>query len=173
MQATTNRMEFVQAKETQIDELIQIYKQNVRLMNERGIYQWNEDYPDREELMQDIKCGEMFLLTIDGDIAGAVALNELYDLEYNEIEWKDESGKFLVVHRFCVNTKFQGQGISKTLLKHIDRYAKQTGYASIRLDTMMANEIAMNLYQKDGYEARGQFFFPGLENPFMAFEKHL
>lgn len=166
-------MEFVQAKEEQLPEITKMYDEVVELMNENGIYQWGEDYPNPDLLKRDQEKGDLYLLKKDGKIAGAVVLNEEYDPEYNQIPWRDRSGKFLVVHRLCINPSFQGQGISKILLDEIEEFAKERGYSSIRLDTYMPNEKAMNLYESQGYERRGKFYFPTHKEPFMAFEKEL
>ncbi|MBA4494028.1 GNAT family N-acetyltransferase [Paenactinomyces guangxiensis] len=166
-------MKFVQAKINQTEEVIQLYREVVKLMNRNNIYQWSEDYPRPEDLKKDIEKGDMYLLEDQGKIAAAVVLNEQYDAEYEDIPWEDRTGRFLVVHRLCVNPDFQGQGISKILMEKIEALAQELGYTSIRLDTLMANGKAMNLYESIGYEKRGQFYFPSHDQPFMAFEKKL
>ncbi len=166
-------MELVQAREEQLPMIIDMYEEVVRLMNENGIYQWGEDYPGPDLLRRDLEKGDLYLLMKEGKIAGAVVLNEEYEPEYNQISWQDRSGKFLVVHRLCVDPSFQGQGISKILLDEIEEFAKERGYNSIRLDTYIPNEKAMNLYENQGYERRGKFYFPTHQQPFMAFEKIL
>jgi ribosomal protein S18 acetylase RimI-like enzyme len=166
-------MEFAKAAPSQTDEIFQVYKEATKIMNANNIYQWSENYPGREDIEKDIQSGNLYVLTSEGDIVACVVLDQHQEPEYEQIPWEDSSGRFLVVHRLCVNPKYQGKGISRTLLAEIERFAKKEGYASIRLDTQMINEKAMYLYESCGYEKRGKFYFPRHDEPYMAFEKRV
>lgn len=164
-------MEFAKATPQQADEIFQVYKDATKIMNENNIYQWSENYPGREDIEKDIINGNLYVLMSEGKVVACVVLDQHQEPEYDQIPWEDSSGRFLVVHRLCVNPEFQGKGISRTLLAEIEQFAKKEGYASIRLDTQMKNEKAMYLYESFGYEKRGKFYFPRHEEPYMAFEK--
>ncbi|MGA8941980.1 MAG: GNAT family N-acetyltransferase [Thermoactinomyces sp.] len=166
-------MEFVKARPDQFSEIVRIFEHVKEGLREQGIDQWTEDYPDREILQKDIGNGNMYLLVSEGEIAAIAALDQNQEPQYEDIPWKDKTGNFLVVHRLCVNPDYQGKGISRLFMDEIERFAKDQGYSSIRLDTQMVNEKAMNLYESHDYEKRGTFYFPHASKPFMAFEKKL
>ncbi|MFC7440096.1 GNAT family N-acetyltransferase [Laceyella putida] len=164
-------MQLVHAHEEQLAEIMEIYRNVVQMMNKQGIYQWAEDYPNEDVLKNDIAKGNLYTLLDEGQIAAIVALDQEFEPEYEQIPWQDQSGRFLVVHRLCVNPDNQGKGVSRILMQEIERFAREHGYASIRLDTQMANEKAMRLYDVNGFEQRGTFHFPGSDKPHMAYEK--
>lgn len=166
-------MKFVKAKPEQFAEIVRIYEHVKDLLNDKDIDQWTEDYPDREVIRKDLENRNMYLLVNEGEIAAIAVLDQNQEPEYQVIPWQDKAGDFLVVHRLCVNPDFQGKGISRVLLDEIEQFAKDHGYTSIRLDTQMINERAMNLYESHDYEKRGKFYFSHASWPFMAFEKRM
>jgi ribosomal protein S18 acetylase RimI-like enzyme len=166
-------MRFTQAKPDQLEEIVPMYEEVKKVMNENALYQWGDDYPNADVLEEDIRQGHMYLLTEGNRILGAVVLDQHFEPEYESIPWHDLSDRFLVIHRLSVNPAFQGRGIAKTLLGEIEWFAKEQGYKSIRLDTQVTNRKAMSLYDSQGYERRKLFYFPDHEIPFMAFEKML
>jgi ribosomal protein S18 acetylase RimI-like enzyme len=166
-------MRLTQAQPNQLEEIVQMYEDVKKVMAKNNVYQWDGDYPNRDVLREDLRQGNLYVIMKDGKVAAAVALDQHTPPEYDEISWRDRSGSYLVVHRLCVNPDFQGQGISKLLVKEIENFAREKGYTSIRLDTQTANEKAMNLYESQGYEKRGEFYFPEFEIPFVAYEKEL
>ncbi len=157
-----------------MDEIVNMYRLATRKLNRQGIEQWNEEYPARERLRKDIAKGNMYLLMDGNQVAASVVLDQHEDPEYDEVDWKDERGEPLVVHRLCVHPGWQGRGLSKRLLREIERMARQKGYTSIRLDTMMKNERAVNLYDSQGYERRGTIRLADFgDEEFLTFEKKL
>jgi ribosomal protein S18 acetylase RimI-like enzyme len=167
-------MQFVKAQLNQLEDIVSMYRKATRGLNRQGIEQWNEEYPTTEQLRKDIESGNMHLLMENGKIAASVVLDEQEDPEYKRIDWADDEGRWLVVHRLCVHPDWQGRGLSKRMIREIERFAKEKGYTSIRLDTMLKNEKAVNLYDSQGYERRGTMRLEEFDNElFMAFEKPL
>jgi ribosomal protein S18 acetylase RimI-like enzyme len=76
-----------------------------------------------------------------------------------------------VVHRVCVATIFQGQGIAKKLMRFAEDYAGKTRYTSIRLDALAGNPISLGLYDSLGYRRCGTF--KGHQDDCYCFEKIL
>jgi len=166
-------MRFVKAQPTQFEEIFQLYQEVTQWMNDQGLYQWHDEYPQPEDIQKDIDQGHMHVLMDGSEIVAAVVLDQIQDPEYEQISWQDRSNRFLVIHRLCVSLHRQGEGISKLLLEEVEAWAKENGYTSIRLDTMQSNEIAMNLYESQGYQQRGVLNFARYREPFMAFEKNI
>lgn len=131
----------------------EVYKK----MMEAGLYQWDENYPTDEILMQDIKKGEMLVALIGDEIAGYVTVNEEQPPEYDDIEF--QFSPKLCVHRLSVNPKFARQGVAMQIMEYIHSYYKTHNYTSVCLDTSDANKAALGLYRKLGYIIRGYVHF--------------
>jgi len=155
----------------ELDEIVNIIKNAVEDMESNGIYQWDEIYPNREVLEKDIKDENLFVCFEDDVIAGIFVLNEYQDKEYEDLIWKYNSGKQLVVHRLCINPTLQGKGIARVLLEYIERYAKENKYRAVRLDAFTQNERACRLYERAGYEKVGVITLR--KGNFFCFEKEL
>ncbi len=124
-------------------------------MEKLGIHQWDEIYPDKAILSEDISQNFMYTGQIDGKIAVCFALSEEYDEEYKNGKWQWPNARFCVIHRLCVSPDFQNRGIAAETLKYIEKLCKSQGYDSIRLDCFTENPYSRKLYDKAGYSVVG------------------
>ena len=108
-------MNFRKATQDDIDEICQLVKNAIDVMEQNDIHQWDEIYPTKEDF------GE----------------------------------NFCVIHRLCVNPKFQKQGIAKKTLIYIEEKLQKECVKSIRLDVFTENPYALRLYEKAGYHKTG------------------
>ncbi|CAM3914722.1 GNAT family N-acetyltransferase [Cohnella lubricantis] len=167
-------MNIVKADLNDLDSLMRLYQAAMNHLIHNGIDQWDEEYPDRETLREDLEAGCLFgIVGGDSRYIGAIVMNEEEDTDYSAIPWEDARGKVLYLHRLVVHPDRQGQGIGRTLLQFAEATAANNGYSSIRLDAYSANPIALNLYERYGYSRRGDVFFPKRERPFNCYEKLL
>lgn len=140
-------------------------------MNE-GNPQWDASYPDVATITNDLQKQSLYALYLEDDLVGVVSLCEEQEIEYETIDWIDQFGRFLVIHRLAVHPDFQGQGLSKHLMEFAEGYARLHHYSSIRLDTYSANRLASAFYEKT-YQYRGQLFFSKRPLPYNCYEKLL
>ena len=124
-------------------------------MRKKNIDQWDEKYPDKEILLQDINSQELFVGEIAGEIAVLFVLNQETDPEYSNGDWTDPGRPFYVIHRLCVNPAFQNDGIGRSTMKWIEDVVSAKGIQAIRLDTFCENPIAIRLYESLGYQKVG------------------
>lgn len=162
-------MEIKRAKIEDIDEIMSTVKLAVSDMHEQGIYQWDHTYPSKEIITKDINEGNLHLYVDENNIKGFVVLDEYQDKKYDELEWKYNKGKYLVLHRLCVNPKYKGKGIATKLIEYADIFARDNNYSAIRLDTFIDNKRARGLYEKEGYKIAGSIQFK--LGVFYCFEK--
>ena len=94
----------------QLDEILTLYARCVEHLESQGIDQWGAFYPTEEILRQDLEQGYLYLYIKNGQIIGAVSLNERQPEVYGLLPWSIRNGKILVVHRLIVDPKLQGQG---------------------------------------------------------------
>jgi len=136
-----------------------------------GNDQWNDQYPKQDLFINDIETGTLFAMKEDGKMIGIIVLSEYQDKEYGDIEWNDISGKVLVVHRLAIYPTWQRKGIAGLLLDFSEKFAKENGYSSIRVDTYSKNIRSLRFFEKRGYERRpGHIHFPECEAPYYCFE---
>lgn len=132
-----------------------LFSRAIAQMIGKGIYQWDEIYPDNQTLTSDIEKNEMYGFYQDGTLCGAIVLNEIQLEPYACVHWSVDDAKPLVVHRLCIHPDFQNRGIAYALMEFAEAYAEQYGYRSIRLDAFQDNPAALRLYQRLGYMHRG------------------
>ena len=124
-------------------------------MELHGIHQWDEIYPDKPTIADDIARNQMYIGKIDNIIAVCFVLSEEYDEEYKNGCWQHPDSRFCVIHRLCVNPEFQNKGIASETMKYIENLCKSEGYDSIRLDCFTENPYSRRLYDKTGYSVVG------------------
>lgn len=159
------------AKLPEIPEILELTKACAEEMASRGIYQWNESYPSRSVLENDVDRGELYLLENSKSLLGIIALTPLMDEEYKGVSWLTPNHKNLYVHRLAVDPKYQGLGHAQQLMSFAETYAREGNFTSIRLDTFSKNPRNQRFYEQRGYTRLGNVYFPNQsEFPFYCYE---
>ena len=141
------------------------------IMDAAGIDQWDDEYPSAERLSEDIKCKELYILSIGSEIVSFVVINNYQDPEYLDVEWKYTEGKVATIHRLCVCPERQGSGLGRKTMLLSEKEALRKGAEIIRLDTFFGNHSAIRLYEGLGYEKCGEVTFK--KGKFFCYEKKL
>ncbi|MBE5960985.1 MAG: GNAT family N-acetyltransferase [Lachnospiraceae bacterium] len=135
-------------------QIMQFYSGAINKMKEEGIDQWDERYPNEEDFEEDIKKEQLYVGETDQGFASVFVLNQEYDEEYANGEWKEDI--FYVVHRLCVNATMQAMGIGSKTMDYLENLAAERGAGSIRLDVFSQNKQALRMYEKRGFEKTGE-----------------
>lgn len=143
------------AEESDLDAICGLVGRAISCMEENKIFQWDKVYPSREIFAEDISKGELFVGTLNGDIAVLYVINMECDDEYGKCRWKYSDCEYRIIHRLCVDPKYQKMGIAKNTLKHIEAELKSSDIGAVRLDVFSDNPSAMALYLNSGYEKAG------------------
>lgn len=153
--------------------IIDIFKNAIKAMNNNNINQWDEIYPNNTILEQDVLKNQMYVGIKDNVIVSAVVVNDEFDEEYKNGNWKYKNDNFAVVHRLCVNPIYQNKQIGKDTMIKIEELLKAEGIQSqsVRLDAFSQNPYALRMYENLGYLKVGEAKWrKGL---FYLFEKKL
>jgi len=150
------KIEFNVAEEKNSQEIFSIFSATIEEMNKHNITQWDEVYPDKHTLQNDIRKKHLYIGKIDSEIVCVYVLNSDCDEQYINGNWKYPNVTYSVIHRMCVNPKFQNQGIGSLTLNHIEGRLKSEGVGTIRLDVFSLNPFALKMYYKQGYTKVGE-----------------
>lgn len=102
-----------------------------------------------------------YVLTLNGEIVGTVALIAEKDPIYEAIDGKWQgNGPYVSLHHVAVSQNYRGKGLGKTLLTSAIQQAQLLGFEDIRIDTYPANQPMLTLINKLGFVYCGMICFP-------------
>jgi len=154
-----------------IEVIMKITQLCAKQMIAKGIYQWNEHYPNKKAFTNDVKRDELYILEFNGQVIGSVVLSDFMNEEYIPINWLSENDKNLYVHRLAIDPRHQGKGYAQKLMDFAEAFAKDNNYRSIRLDTFSQNKRNQKFYELRGYNQLDDIYFPKQsEYPFHCYE---
>lgn len=162
-------MEIIKAGINDLKPISKMYSDAIDNLNNVGIYQWDEIYPNELTLKEDIEKQELYKIISDDHLLGAVVINQDTDAEYSNGHFEDDN--YAVIHRLCVAPEYQHQKIGYHAMTLIENRLKEQGVRSIRLDAFSENPYSLKMYEKLGYRKVGNAQWrKGL---FYLFEKQL
>jgi ribosomal protein S18 acetylase RimI-like enzyme len=148
-----------------------LYRSVRQRLRHEGIRQWDLFYPNRFVIDKDIRSGCLYGIRDGERIIAAVSINRQQSSKYSQVDWADQNGSPAVLHRLAVHPDSQGRGLGKRLLRFAEYLAHSSGFTSIRLDVYSANPAALAVYERTGYQRRGDVRFPFRKAPYICMEK--
>ncbi len=175
---TSEPLTLVAATAADIDEVFAIYESCTAALLERGIVQWDAKYPGRATAAEAVARGDLFRLVAphpQGTTVGTVILNDVAAPEYSTVVWRCPPPA-LVIHTLVIDPRLQGAGRGRAAMGCCEAFARDRGFATIRLDAFPENPAAIALYERLGYALRGEVQFgykpPGHQR-YVVYEKPL
>jgi len=154
-----------------IEQILIITSACAKKMIEKGVYQWNDHYPNESVFENDVKRGELYVLELDKQVIGCVVITVLMDEEYVPVKWLTPNKDNIYVHRLAIHPNFQGKGYAQQLMHFAEQHAIENNYTSIRLDTFSQNKRNQLFYELRGYKKLEDINFPKQsEYPFHCYE---
>jgi hypothetical protein len=89
--------------------IIDIFRNAIKVMNDNNVNQWDEVYPTNTNLEQDVLNGQMYVGIKDCEIVSAIVINNKCEEEYKNGNWRYDNDRFAVVRRLCVNPIHQNK----------------------------------------------------------------
>jgi len=127
-------------------------------MDKQNIDQWDDIYPNRITLRNDIEKGHLHVIENETGIAGFIALSPEELPEYNDVHWI-YCGRVLAVYRLTIDPEHQGRKLASRLMDFAEKEAELKGFDTIRLDAFTENPQAVALYERRGYRKAGTVHF--------------
>lgn len=157
-----------------LDQIMVIIKQAQLYLKDLNINQWQNNYPNKEVILNDILNKNGYVLIKKAKIIATVAL--IFDKEptYAQIfdgTWQSDE-KYATIHRLALDQKYKGSNIGVLMMVEIERVILKNKVYSIRVDTHQDN-IAMRKYL-----LKNDFIYCGIiflndGHKRLAFEKNL
>ena len=152
-----------------IDQIMDILNKTKAEMHSYNNFQWDKNYPNREDFINDIKKENLYCIEHEKSIAGFVCANTTQPIEYNGLNWSSTK-EAMVIHRMSVNPEFRQKGIGTKLIKFVERLAIKNNIEYLKTDTYSLNVKMNNLFKKCGYNFIGEMNFLGKEKPFYCYD---
>lgn len=160
------------AEKRDLDEIMEIVKETVKVMNESGNFQWDENYPLRENFESDIDKEDLYVYCSSEGILGFVCINESEADEYSKLNWT-LSTKAVVVHRIAISIKGRRKGIAGKFIDFAEKIALDNNIKIIKTDTNVVNSVAISLFKKHGFSEIGIVALKSRPGSFVCLEKVL
>lgn len=148
------------AEAGEADEIFALYTEAARAGRENGTSHWNDDYPNREILADDLERGNLFVLEDDGRIIATVTMESVDEAEADgepavpPPSWTD--CRACELSRLCVSPALQGRHIGERVMRLVSAQARREGYESTRHFASVVNPAARRLYERMGYRFAGE-----------------
>ncbi|RZS99523.1 GNAT family N-acetyltransferase [Aquimarina brevivitae] len=154
-----------------LEEILTLTQACAQAMIKLGIYQWNDKYPGKKRLEQDIKAEELYMYYEQKKIKGIIVLTEKMDDEYYPVSWLTPNQNNLYIHRLAVHPASWGIGIGQRLMSFAEEFASKQEFKSVRLDTFSQNQRNISFYEQRGYQRLEEIYFPKQSKfPFYCYE---
>lgn len=164
-------MNFREAKKEDIESILEVISHAKEYMKRNNSTQWNENYPNKETIINDIENNIGYVLIVKNLIRGYIVVDFSDDEVYKNIKGKWKIfGNYASIHRCAIHKELRGQGYGSELFKFAEKLALSKNIRSVRVDTAPENETMKHLFNKNGYEYCGTVFIDGKK---IAYEKLL
>lgn len=163
---------------TDADALLALFDEARQTIAHLGINQWQNGYPSREVVAQDLALAQSYAVTDeDGTLCGTFALIEDGEPTYDHIfngQWLtgNDSQDYVAIHRVAISVQMRGKGISTQIIDHAAARARALGRASLRIDTHEGNVVMRRMLEKHGFTYCGIIYLESGEER-VAYEKIL
>ena len=125
-------MEIRKAALQDLDRVAGLFTEATCDLNRRGIHMWDELYPDRACLGEDINHQSLYLMEDGGELAAAFVLEEEIDFTV-PVDWQYD-GRSAWICRLCVSAARQNRGYGRRAMLEAERLLREQGYEAARLD---------------------------------------
>lgn len=160
---------FERALQQDADEIEAIYRAVKEFGRQNGSTDWDDDYPNRAIIDEDIENRAAFVLRLDGEILAAVSMLPEDDLDDCGIPWTPK--RACVLARLCVKPNLQGRHVGEHVMRLVSEQAKREGYEATRHLASVTNPASLRLYERMGYAKLGQVHM--YDTDFFAYERVL
>ena len=147
------------------DALLALYEQGRAAIARFGIDQWQNGYPARADVEQDIEDDVLWVSEdpgMPGKIASVMALiftgEPTYDVITEGAWLTGDSHEYAAIHRITVSPDFRNRGVAGQTMAFGMETARKAGFSSLRIDTHRGNLAMRGMLEKNGFTHCGTIF---------------
>lgn len=142
-------MKLQASKSSDIALIMNIIEDAQGYLKELGIDQWQDGYPNKEQLELDIKNEDSYIVMNElNNIMGTTVFTTVKEPTYQNIEGKwltAQNSKYGVIHRLAVGNAYRKLGLAKFVFSECEMRLKEMGIKSMRIDTHNENKGMQHL----------------------------
>jgi RimJ/RimL family protein N-acetyltransferase len=157
-----------------ISNIITIIDDAKAYLASQKINQWQNGYPNAEQVENDIKNGESFVVLNDeNQIMSTSMFTTNPEPTYKIIEGNwiiDETKKYGVIHRMAIKKEFRKLGLATFMFHEFHLQLLENNIKSLKIDTHEENVGMQSLIKKLGYQYCG-IIYTDYGAKRLAFEK--
>lgn len=149
-----------QSKKEDLQNMMTLFHQAQAYFQSQGIDQWQDGYPNEEQILDDIALNQSYVLIHDHQIVGTMFFSTDNDPTYDYIEgeWITSNTQYAVIHRIVVDEKMKGQGLANQLLEFAIEKCHELHIPSIRIDTHDDNLSMQSFLKKNDFQVCGHIY---------------
>jgi ribosomal protein S18 acetylase RimI-like enzyme len=169
-------MRLIASITSDVSDIMDIIKDAQNYLADLKIDQWQDGYPDEEQINLDIKNGDSYLVLNDADeVMGTTVFTTKKESTYQSIEGEwltSENILYGVIHRLAVSDAYRKLGIAKFVFNECESQLRKMKVKSMRIDTHRENKGMQRMLKIRDYKYCGIIYLDsGAER--LAFEKIL
>lgn len=142
-----------------IPTIMSIIKDAQTYLANLNIDQWQDGYPDENQIKLDIENNDSYVILNDENkIIGTTVFTTKNESTYNAIDGKwitNEDAIYGVIHRLAVGEEYRKSGFSNFVFNYCENELIKNGVKSMRIDTHKDNKGMQSLLLKRGYQYCG------------------
>lgn len=149
-----------QSKKEDLQNMMTLFHQAQAYFKSQSIDQWQDGYPNEEQILDDISLNQSYVLVHDDHIVGTMFFSTENDPTYDDIDgkWLTSHSQYAVIHRIVVDENMKGQGLAYQLLEFAIEKCHELHIPSIRIDTHDDNLSMQTFLKKHGFQVCGHIY---------------
>ncbi len=168
-----NNISFEKARNSDLDEICHVCHKIVNYMkNDFKIDQWDENYPNKDVFLKDIKKDELFILKKENNIVGFICINYQVYEQYDQVTWEEQK-QFKTFHRIGIDPDYHHKGYGKKIFKYAEEEVLKQNINYIRVDTYSLNIPMNNLIKKMNFDFKGAMVYKKDKPVWNCYEKKI
>lgn len=152
-------MKILKCNETDIARTAEFYSMVIDYLDSHINYpRWIKGvYPSEKSVREMTETECQYICVENGRIAGAFALSDKPQGNYQKGHWKQElpDGSYMVLHALAVDPDGMRKGLGSKIICFSAEKAREEGYKALRADIVPDNYPARKLFEKNGFEYAG------------------
>ena len=150
-------MDFANATDNEFDIVYAMMLRAKERLFEEHVYQWDERYPKKEMILNDLKNGYTTLVKENDNIVAFFTSNSICEDDvHDNVKWSYNGDNWVILHRLCIDPLYQNKGLGQKILEKFEAEKKIEKFDSIRIDVFSTNDKAIHIYEKFCYKRVGE-----------------